>query len=146
MPIIDIEFLKQYCVDDDLYKLAINEPETVKRYINIIDQKIFTYIQRDQFQQDNWSYLYPDDLKMAAVMLVQNMFIFQIKWWNSLAAWNRTAKSESIGDYSYSESRSFDNTFVLKFFWIPVDEQTRDILRKYGPEQIFMWDWEVNLT
>jgi hypothetical protein len=132
--IIDIEYVMDIGLDDDLYNLCQNEPAKVEKYIKNIDMMIFSYIDREQFKKADGTYEYPSDLKFFAERLLESLYIYQIKGGNSLAGGNITAKSESISDYSTSESRSFENKNALSLFGIPIYEQLYHIIQKYTSE------------
>jgi len=48
--IIDIDYLKNYCVNEELYDLCTEDSSVVERYINIVSNKIKMYLDIEQFK------------------------------------------------------------------------------------------------
>lgn len=136
--IVSLEEIASGTINEELYQLCSNKKEEVIKYENYIAKKIFTKIDKNQFAG-----VYPEDLKEAAINLIQNLFIFSISGKNSVAWWRLTGKTEKIDDYSISESYQHYSPYT--FFWIPIDKETMEIIESYWATDFNYWNWEIDL-
>ena len=124
--IITAEELREWSINQDLIDLSDNQ---IDRYINIVSNKIRAKIDEEQFTTDGETYEYPADLKLATISLVDNYYAYFVQLKQSTVTGRRTGYTEKIDDYTITEN--FDNTSAFTFFWIPVDLDILDILKRY---------------
>lgn len=125
--IITAEELKEWSINQDLIDLTYAEME---KYINIVSAKIWSKIDEDQFKNEDGTYEYPADLKLATISLVDSYYAYAVQLKLSSATGRRTSRSEKIDDYQITEN--FDTTTsAFSFYWIPTDLDILDILKKY---------------
>lgn len=80
--------------------LASMEEAKLQKYINRAASLIGSYVNLNQFKQEDWTYLFPDDLAGAFVYFIEYLFIDSggmFTWWAS------QFKAEKIGDYWYTK-------------------------------------------
>lgn len=118
--------LREWSINQDLIE---EKDETLTKYIKIVSAKIRTKIDEEQFTTDGETYVYPEDLKIATISLVDNYYAYFVQLKQTEAMGKRTSYTEKIDDYSISET--FENTSAFSFFWIPTDTDIIDILKKY---------------
>lgn len=138
--IITAEELREGSINQDLIDLSDNQ---IERYINLVSAKIRAKIDEEQFTTDGESYEYPADLKLVAISLVDNYYSYFVQMKQSAVSWRRTSYTEKIDDYSISESFE-SSTSAFSFFWIPVDMDLLDILKKYMDSDQYGF-WNINL-
>ena len=136
--IITAEELREWSINQDLIDLADNQ---IDRYINIVSNKIRAKIDEEQFTIDGETYEYPADLKLATISLVDNYYAYFVQLKQSAVTGKRTGYTEKIDDYSITEN--FDNASAFTFFWIPVDMDILDILKRYMDSDQYGF-WNVN--
>lgn len=137
-PIITAEELREWSINQDLIDCS---DEILEKYIKIVSAKIRAKIDEEQFNVDG-EYEYPWDLKIATISLVDNYYVYSVQLKQSAVTGKRTSYTEKIDDYSISES--YDNSSAFSFYWIPVDMDILDILKKYMESDQFGF-WNVNL-
>lgn len=138
-PIITVAELKEWSINQDLIETA---DATLEKYIKIVSAKIRTKIDEEQFKQEDWTYDYPEDLKIATISLVDNYYVYCVQLKQSDATGRRTSYTEKIDDYSISES--FESSSAFSFYWIPTDLDILDILKKYMDSDQYGF-WNINL-
>ena len=132
---IDIEYLKAYVVNEELYQLCIEEEQAVKRLLNIVENKIKIYLDIEQFKQEDWTYLYPDDLKEAIRFLVESLYLNR-----KLNATQGKLSSYTEKHDDYSDSKTFEKTWAFEtFLWydIPIIKEYLAILNRYRGESFY---------
>lgn len=137
--IITAEELREWSINQDLIDLADNQ---IDRYINIVCAKIRSKIDREQFKNEEGVYVYPEDLKLATINLVDNFYAYFVQLKQTEAMGKRTSYTEKIDDYSISES--FETTSAFSFFGIPTDLEILKILEKYMDSDQYGF-WNINL-
>ncbi len=146
--IITVDDVRNWCVNNDLFKLCQSSASEVERYVTIVTNKIFAYIDKEQFKNKKGTYKFPDDLKVVTIGLVESMYFFSVK--NDGLVWVK--KSTKVGikaddyDEDYSESIELSWPNPLSFFWIPIEKNSLDILNGYRViEEEDYWMWGVNI-
>ena len=137
--IITAEELREWSINQDLIDLADNQ---IDRYINIVCAKIRSKIDGEQFKNEEGVYVYPEDLKLATINLVDNFYAYFVQLKQTEAMGKRTSYTEKIDDYSISES--FETTSAFSFFGIPTDLEILKILEKYMDSDQYGF-WNINL-
>lgn len=118
--------LREGSINQDL----IEETDaTLTKYINIVSAKIRSKVDEEQFKNEEGVYVYPEDLKLATINLVDNFYAYFVQLKQTEAMGKRTSYTEKIDDYSISES--FETTSAFSFFGIPTDLEILKILEKY---------------
>lgn len=134
--IIDIDYLKNYCVNEELYDLCTEDSSAVNRYINIVSNKIKMYLDIEQFKDWEDHYIFPEDLKDAARFLVESLYLNR----NNTTTEKSTGYTEKHDDYSISQS--YDSSYKTQYwYWIPVIDQYLAILDKYRGESYIARSW-----
>lgn len=72
--IINVDYLSENVVNEELHELCINESEKAERYLNIVENKIKIYINIKQFKKGE-QYNFPDDLKETVRFLVESLYL-----------------------------------------------------------------------
>ncbi len=122
--VIDIDYIN----NNSLIQNLIDEPDNVKNnYINRAEAIIFSYINLNQFKQEDWIYNFPEDLKLATLFVVEYLYL---NWWTFKQSW---IKSEKIGDYSYTLS----DQQINKLSEIDMPINIVSILNKYRKKASF---------
>ena len=137
--IITVDELREGSINQDLIEEWDNK---LTKYINIVCAKIRTKIDEEQFKIEEGTYIYPEDLKIATISLVDNYYAYFVQLKQTEATGRRTSYTEKIDDYSISET--FESTSAFSFFWIPTDLQILDILKKYMESEEY-WFWNIDL-
>jgi len=60
--IIDIKYLAENVVNEELYELCTSSADKVQRYLNIVENKIKLYLDIEQFKEND-EYIFPEELK-----------------------------------------------------------------------------------
>lgn len=137
--IITPEELREWSINQELIEC---DDTTLSKYIKIVSAKIWTKVDEEQFKNEEGTYEYPEDLKIAAISLVDNYYAYFVQMKQSEAKGKRSSYSEKIDDYQITEA--YDTTSAFSFFWIPTDLQILDILKKYMEVEEY-WFWGIHL-
>lgn len=121
----------------DLYDTAAGKGNLVK-YEKIIASKIWAKVNSEQFRTAD-GYDIPDDLKMAAISLLDSYYIYAVV--NKQNSGSKKVTEKKIDDFTIRYS---DNESAFSYFGIPTDGDILDILKKYmsSKERGF---WDINV-
>lgn len=99
---------------------------TLAKYEKIVANKIWAKVDPEQFNDGNGNYVIPEDLKIAAISLIDSFYTYTVVQW--LNAGSRKVTQRKIDDFSETYS---DSTSAFAYFGIPTDGDILDILKKY---------------
>ena len=138
--IVTPEEIAEATINQDLIDLADTESgkATLEKYEKIVANKIRAKIDAEQFKNGD-TYDIPEDLKIAAVSLIDNFYTYAIVEGQSAAS--KKVTSRKIDDFSETFSES---TSPFTYFWIPTDGDILDILKKYMHQEEWGF-WNVNI-
>lgn len=138
--IVTPEEIAEATINQDLIDLADTESgkATLEKYERIVANKIRAKIDAEQFKNGN-TYDIPQDLKIAAVSLIDNFYTYAIVEWQSAAT--KKVTQRKIDDFSETFS---DSVSPFSYFGIPTDWDILDILKKYMHQEEWGF-WNVNI-
>lgn len=128
--IINVDYLADNVVNEELYELCLEQKEKVERYLNIVENKIKLYMDIDQFKQND-DYKFPEDLKEAVRFLVESLYLNRSL---NTTQGKMLSYTEKHDDYSISESFSGGDS-VLRY-GIPILPEYLRVLNKYRGESL----------
>lgn len=128
--IINVDYLADNVVNEELYELCLEQKEKVERYLNIVENKIKLYMDIDQFKQND-DYKFPEDLKEAVRFLVESLYLNRSL---NTTQGKMLSHTEKHDDYSISESFS-GGDFALRY-GIPILPEYLRVLNKYRGESL----------
>ena len=128
--IINVDYLADNVVNEELYELCLEQKEKVERYLNIVENKIKLYMDIDQFKKND-DYKFPEDLKEAARFLVESLYLNRSL---NTTQGKMLSYTEKHDDYSISESFSGGDS-VLRY-GIPILPEYLRVLNKYRGESL----------
>ena len=138
--IVTPEEIAEATINQDLIDLADTESgkATLEKYERIVANKIRAKIDAEQFKNGD-TYDIPQDLKIAAVSLIDNFYTYAIVEWQSAAT--KKVTQRKIDDFSETFS---DSVSPFSYFGIPTDWDILDILKKYMHQEEWGF-WNVNI-
>lgn len=128
--IISVDYLAENVVNEELYELCLEQPEKVKRYLNMVENKVKIYLDIEQFRKGE-EYNFPDDLKEVVRFLVESLYLNR-----SLNTTQGKLKSYSEKHADYSESMDFDSSGTKMRYGIPILADYLQVLNTYRGESI----------
>ncbi len=128
--IINVDYLADNVVNEELYELCLEQKEKVERYLNIVENKIKLYMDIDQFKKND-DYKFPEDLKEAVRFLVESLYLNRSL---NTTQGKMLSYTEKHDDYSISESFSGGDS-VLRY-GIPILPEYLRVLNKYRGESL----------
>lgn len=72
--IIDMKYLTENVVNEELYELCMSSADKVQRYLNIVENKIKRYLDIEQFKEND-EYIFPEELKEVVRFLVESLYL-----------------------------------------------------------------------
>lgn len=126
--IIDIKYLTENVVNEELYELCTSSADKVQRYLNIVENKIKLYLDIEQFKEND-EYIFPEDLKEVVRFLVESLYLNKTL---NPTGWARSSYTEKHDDYSLSET--FTGGENLMRYGIPILADYLRVLRYYRGE------------
>lgn len=126
--IVTPEEIAEGTVNQDLIELSETEAGkvTLAKYEKIVASKIWAKVDAEQFNDGNDNYVIPEDLKIAAISLIDSFYTYAVVQW--LNNGSNKVKQRKIDDFTETYS---DNTNAFSYFDIPTDGYILDILKKY---------------
>lgn len=128
--IISVDYLAENVVNEELYELCLEQPEKVKRYLNMVENKIKIYLDIEQFKEGE-QYNFPEDLKEVVRFLVESLYLNR-----SLNTAQGKLKSYTEKHADYSESMDFDSSGTKMRYGIPILADYLQVLNTYRGESI----------
>ena len=128
--IINVDYLADNVVNEELYELCLEQKEKVERYLNIVENKIKLYMDIDQFKQND-DYKFPEDLKEAVRFLVESLYLNRSL---NTTQGKMLSYTEKHDDYSISESFSGGDSALR--YGIPILPEYLRVLNKYRGESL----------
>lgn len=128
--IINVDYLADNVVNEELYELCLEQKEKVERYLNIVENKIKLYMDIDQFKQND-DYKFPEDLKEAVRFLVESLYLNRSL---NTTQGKMLSYTEKHDDYSISESFSGGDSSLR--YGIPILPEYLRVLNKYRGESL----------
>ena len=126
--IINVDYLADNVVNEELYELCLEQKEKVERYLNIVENKVKLYMDIDQFRQND-DYNFPEDLKEAVRFLVESLYLNRSL---NTTHGKMLSYTEKHDDYSISESFSGGDSSLR--YDIPILPEYLRVLNKYRGE------------
>lgn len=128
--IINVDYLADNVVNEELYELCLEQKEKVERYLNIVENKVKLYMDIDQFRQND-DYKFPEDLKEAVRFLVESLYLNRSL---NTTQGKMLSYTEKHDDYSISESFSGGDSSLR--YGIPILPEYLRVLNKYRGESL----------
>lgn len=126
--IVTPEEIAEGTVNQDLIELNETEAGKAKltKYEKIVASKIWAKVDAEQFKKEDGTYEIPDDLKIAAISLIDSFYTYSVV--QGINNGSKKVVERRIDDFSevYSDSAS-----AFSYFDIPTDGYILDILKKY---------------
>lgn len=142
--IIDLDYLKNNVVSEDLYTLVIDTTKAgyVNRLISVVESKIKLYIDIEQFKsvEDDQVYIFPDNIKDVTRYLVESLFLLKKENIN-LTKWSIKSETQKFDDYTGSKEYKLNS---ILFYDIPILPDYLQILDAYRPDTISRF-WHFNI-
>ena len=139
--IVTPEEIAEGTVNQDLIDLSETDAGqlTLAKYEKIVAAKIWAKVDAEQFNDGNDNYIIPEDLKIAAISLIDSFYTYAVvQWYNN---GSNKVKQRKIDDFSETFS---DTTSAFSYFDIPTDGFVLDILKKYmGSTEWGYWDVDI---
>ena len=139
--IVTPEEIAEGTVNQDLIELnetAQGQAKLVK-YEKIVAAKIWAKVDAEQFKKDDGTYEIPEDLKIAAISLIDSFYTYSVV--QGMNNGSRKVTQRKIDDFSETYS---DTTSAFTYFDIPTDGYILDILKKYMGSTEWGY-WYVNI-
>lgn len=138
---IDLPYLTDNTVNEELIDAITNDPTTIQRYIDYVTSKVLLYIHCVSIF---WTPpVYPDDLKQAVAYLVESLFISKSSSYSEVAndrmQW---IKKKSVDDFSVEYIAGMQQFF----FGIPVNKDCVDIIDRYKCFNQTFWYFDLQHT
>ena len=128
--IINVDYLADNVVNEELYELCLEQKEKVERYLNIVENKVKLYMDIDQFRQND-DYKFPEDLKEAVRFWVESLYLNRSL---NTTQGKMLSYTEKHDDYSISESFSGGDSSLR--YGIPILPEYLRVLNKYRGESL----------
>lgn len=139
--IVTPEEIAEGTVNQELIDLSETEAGKAKlvKYEKIVATKIWAKVDAEQFKNDDGTYTIPEDLKQAAISLIDSFYSYSVVQGQN--AGTKKVTQRKIDDFSETYS---DNASAFTYFGIPTDGDILDILKKYMGSLEWGY-WDVNI-
>lgn len=138
--IIDIEYLKNNVINEELYELCLSDEAKVLRYLNIVTTKIKSFLDIEQFKQGT-DYIFPADLQEVTRFLVESLYLNR----NLNSSQGRVSQYTEKHD-DYSDSKTFHMGDSVLRYGIPLLTDYLEILKKYQNKVQFAPTGRIGLS
>lgn len=128
---IDTTFVISNSINNELVLEATNNPADIQKLIDYIDKKIFICVDRELFSdwEDPATYTYPEDLQLAEMYLLENLFEYRKVEWQM--KFHKSIKIDDVTEI-YKD---------IETFWgIPTNEEIGGIINSYCDSDIWYQD------